>query len=1697
MSLSLLSLLISSAHAVPLSAVPVGGLVISEIQHNPDATADYRGEYVEIYNAHSDEIDINGLIVNSAGDTGFTVNQSITVAAGDYVVLAARSNSATNGGNTEVDFQYAYPAVRFGNNDSISISDGTTTFDSVNYNTSDYPIEAGAALILDNDTLDGSSNDSGQNWCTSGNVYGTGDFGTPGTANDGCSTVADLAVGDLVITEIMWDPTSVADYRGEWFEVYNASGTSLNLNGLVINSAGNSGHTITDDVVVAPGNQALLNVRVTTSLNGGTVGDYTYSYSQVGFAKTDSLSLVASGTTIDSVSYGFSSHSLENGKSISLASSVLSASGNDTASNWCASSSTYGDGDFGTPGLANDLCANVDGDGDGLIASNDCDDTDAAIGVFTYYEDLDSDTYGNDASTTTGCTAPVGYVEIGGDCNDSRSDINPDATEICDDVDNDCDNDIDDADSSVDTSTGTTFYADGDSDTYGDDLDTLQQCDSPNGYVSVPGDCNDNDAGINPGASDIIGNGIDENCDGVDNDGGDNDGDGFTVLAGDCNDNNAAINPDADEVCDSIDNDCDGDIDDADSETPTDASSWFIDSDGDGFAGSSNPTLACSQPANTFATAADCNDSDASVFPNASEIIADGIDQDCDSGDTCYADADNDGFRTDETVNSADLDCADSGEAGSAVPNTDCDDTSASINPNASEVCDSIDNDCDGDIDGADSSVDTSTGNTYFLDSDNDLYGDAANSTWACSKPFGYVPNSDDCDDTDYNIKPLDIDGDGFSTCTNDCDETNVFTYPGAAETESVTDCMTDADEDGYGDTSAPAGGVAGTDCDDDASSVNPGADEVCDGIDNDCDTFADDLDPEGATDATTWYHDNDSDTFGDTNDSLTTCTQPTDYITDDSDCDDDDAAINPSATEVCDGVDNDCDNDIDDDDSSVTGQSTFFVDADLDGFAGSTTVDACIQPADTYLTDDDCDDSSNVVFPGATEICDGLDNDCDTDVDEGVGGNTFFADTDNDTFGDPSNTIDSCTQPAGYVADNTDCDDNAVAVNPNASEVCDGIDNDCDNDIDDDDSSVTGQSTFFVDADLDGFAGSTTVDACIQPADTYLTDDDCDDSSNVVFPGATEICDGLDNDCDTDVDEGVGGNTFFADTDNDTFGDPSNTIDSCTQPAGYVADNTDCDDNSASINPNATEICLDGIDSDCDNTDSLGVCEGDIADSDFTINGVTATGGSTGDRIGQALSYAGNVTGDTTNDFVLGSRWAGGQNGAAYIYAGSSSYSGSTTTSSANITITGQNTERFGFDVAGGTNLMDGITADFNGDGNDDLLIGAPNADVSGSAIGSAYMFYGPLSADTTSSAANVVFTGQFGQDPVTPSNHNAVNTGYSVAFVGDVNNDGIADIAIGDPSKKNRGSTNGEAYLIFGRADTFDGNGTQLTAQYEGSVSLNLASWKQQFGREILSDGDDREQMGAAIDAIGDVNGDGIDDLMVGAYRWDASSGNNNDNSGGVFVWYGGTSLTNLTELTVSHSGASNTADITFVGANSGDQVGRSASGAGDFDGDGVNDIVIGSEHANSAAGAVYVVKGTSTGTITLNPSNGAVLTAFTGENAGDGTGRWVSTLGNVDGDAEGTSDILVGSKYASVNGSESGAMYVILGGSGVTGTNSFSSAEVLLTGAAAGDRTGGNVSGMDDMDGDGISEILVGSELTNGERGAVQLIFGNTFQ
>ena len=701
----------------------------------------------------------------------------------------------------------------------------------------------------------------------------------------------------------------------------------------------------------------------------------------------------------------------------------------------------------------------------------------------------------------------------------------------------------------------------------------------------------------------------------------------------------------------------------------------------------------------------------------------------------------------------------------------------------------------------------------------------------------------------------------------------------------------------------------------------------------------------------------------------------------------------------------------------------------------------------------------------------------------------SWYADADLDGFGDATAVAqDSCTQPAGFVTDNTDCDDTSATINTSADEICDSIDNDCDGGIDDADPEGASDATsWYTDVDTDTFGDSAAVAqvTCTQPAGTVADNTDCDDASAAAFPGNTEICDTIDNDCDLSVDEGLT-TTFYADSDSDTFGDLSTTQDACSQPAGFVTDNTDCDDTSAIAFPGNTEVCLDGIDSDCDGADSTETCDGSLSNDDFTVTGVSAN-----DRLGQALSYAGDVTGSATPDFAIGSRWAGSENGAVYVFAGSGSLTGTSSASSADVVISGQNTERFGYSVGGGTTMMGGITADFNNDGNDDLIVGAPNADDAdhpGSSLydyGRAYVFFGPLSGAINSSAADLTIFAE--HDTASDTSNTGANTGYSVAFAGDVNNDGIADILVGDPSKEHNFGANGEAYLIFG------------SATLSGNISLRDVAFNRNHGVQIGSHVDDNggwESMGQALDAVGDVNGDGIDDVMVSAYRWDNLAGSQNDNRGAVFVWYGSTAIGN-TDLIVSHTGGNHTADVTFIGENAGDQVGRSASGAGDFDGDGNMDIIIGSEHFNSSQGAAYVVSGAVTGTHTLAVANAAVFVKLTGEAAGDAAGRWVGSAGNLDADVNGTSDVLIGAKLADAGGTDSGAIYVVLGGASVTGTLSLSTADAILAGENADDQTGINVTGIDDIDADGVPEILIGSYRQNSAAGAAQLIFGSSFQ
>jgi len=475
--------------------------------------------------------------------------------------------------------------------------------------------------------------------------------------------------------------------------------------------------------------------------------------------------------------------------------------------------------------------------------------------------------------------------------------------------------------------------------------------------------------------------------------------------------------------------------------------------------------------------------------------------------------------------------------------------------------------------------------NTYYADNDMDGFGDPNNSILSGdpSPPAGYVTDNTDCDDNDANEFPgqtwyLDADGDGYSDGT------------------SITDCERPVDYYLATELTATSG-----DCNDNDSAINPDASEVCDGIDNNCDTQID----EGVQ--TTYYADNDMDGFGDPNNSSTACTIPDGFVTDNTDCDDNDADEFPG--------------------------QTWLLDEDGDGYSDGTSTTDCERPVDYYLaseltaTSGDCNDSDSAINPDATEICDGIDNNCDTQIDEGVQ-NTYYADNDMDGFGDPNNTIMACVLPDGYVSNDADCDDNDADEFP-------------------------GQ-TWYLDGDGDGYSDGTSTMACERPVDYFLaaeliaTSGDCNDSDAAINPDATEVCDGIDNNCDTQIDEGVE-NTYYADNDMDGFGDPNNTTMACAQPTGFVTDNTDCDDNDAdefpgqiwykdadgdlysdgttittcerpadhylpgeltatsgdcddntsSVNPEATEVC-DGIDNNCDNQIDEGVQNTYYADTDM-----------------------------------------------------------------------------------------------------------------------------------------------------------------------------------------------------------------------------------------------------------------------------------------------------------------------------------------------------------------------------------------------------------------------------------------------------------------------------------------------------------------
>ena len=799
-------------------------------------------------------------------------------------------------------------------------------------------------------------------------------------------------------------------------------------------------------------------------------------------------------------------------------------------------------------------------------------------------------------------------------------------------------------------------------------------------------------AAINPGASEVCGNTIDDNCNGQVDENmiryfRDADADtygtsasvlactlpnGFALRTGDCNDGVAAINPGATEVCDQIDNNCNGTTDEGLLVVR------FRDADGDTY-GTAQQGNVCPNDAGWATRQGDCNDTNRAINPGVAEVCGDNIDNNCDSQIDenkiqVFLDRDGDSYGEDRPTLSCTV------PNGYANRGGDCVDTNANINPGRAEVCNETDDNCNTQID---EGLPTSR---FFLDADSDTYGAGgavraavvrSGSNYAAAPEVAAQLNDDTYQDftatvvsvsqidtaaelANFDVVVLGDSGyneDEFTTTFADALNTWIRAGGGLISTGWVDYSLTSDAVGTAMDVVIPTDVVpyGYAYCSSPSLSITGGAHEITAGLPGsfalagayvEFSPLA--LDIPGAV---TLGVAGGSCTDGGTRSALVAA----------------DLGLGRTvymgalfmAREVAYGT------------AGLRGgvyDRLFEQTVKWAGKGGGSSIVACRGRGNfTASRTGDCNDGNVAINPGATEVCNFIDDNCVNGVDEGLQV-TRFRDVDGDNYG-TSQTASVCPTTTGYAVNTGDCNDANVAINPGVAEICgDNIDNNCNSQIDEN------ILTFFRDTDGDGFGNeSSPAQACVRPNGYVAIGRDCVDTDANINPNVAEVCNGIDDNCNTTIDEGLPTRQFFLDVDNDTygttatvtncraqgnfratrpgdcndgnanvnpgqievcandvddncngtvdegtltwyrdadsdrFGNPTSTTRACIQPNGYVSNNTDCDDGRANVNPGATEVC-DDLDNNCNTTVDEGLRLRRNRDADGDTYGTTTT---------------------------------------------------------------------------------------------------------------------------------------------------------------------------------------------------------------------------------------------------------------------------------------------------------------------------------------------------------------------------------------------------------------------------------------------------------------------------------------------------------
>lgn len=822
------------------------------------------------------------------------------------------------------------------------------------------------------------------------------------------------------------------------------------------------------------------------------------------------------------------------------------------------------------------------------------------------------------------------------------------------------------------------------------------------------------------------------------------------------------------------------------------------------------------------------------------------------------------------------------------------------------------------------------------------------------------------------------------------------------------------------------------------------------------------------------WFLDDDGDTFG-SGDPYSACVAPGGYVAADGDCDESRADVHPGASEQCDGADQDCDGDIDE---AATDNLTWYADNDEDGHgnAASGSLAACTAPDGYVAVNDDCDDLDGDIFPGAPETCNDTDDDCDSEVDEGETGDgiTWYADADLDGYGSPSSFVVACAAPDGFVDDDRDCNDGDDAINPAASETCDDVDQDCDGTIDD---NAIDKPTWYADLDGDGFGGTAASFAdCDAPTGYVDNATDCNDSDETVSPSGTEMCGGADENCDGEIDESTASDAslWYADTDNDTYGDGGSTVSSCTQPAAYVAMSGDCDDATGSTSPAGTEVCG-GNDENCD-----GTIDEDTA-SDAPTWYTDGDGDGYGDETAGVTSCVApadtNALGgdcDDTDGAVSPAETEvchdGIDNDCNTFADDGCTPTGTYLASETDVVIYGEGSY--------GKLAYMADPGDVDGDGIGDIYVSAPFAEAPSVNQGAAYLVWGGTAG---SSDMYLTYAARFTGDS------SSSNLGI-LCGAHDNDNDGDADLVVSeqttallyfiDPSTASGVATtvahssldaggaywgSGEVSPLRGRSDT-DGDGiSELlgTTFYSGTYKMHLveSGWTGAGALTTISDFSTSASVGGST-AIGDTNNDGFDDIVFG-----------DSTVARVYVLQGPLSGTGVTVASV--------ADATIQSADTysfGNEV-----AAGDLDGDGSAEVIVGTyleDFGGTDAGAVLVYSG-----VSGSESSGSYVAAVWGHDANQRAGTTLAYLPDMDGD--GLGDLAIGSPTYNSN---TGITFLLYGP--ISGMLHLPTADATVNGDATSWYLGGTLTAFDDVSGEGLSDLGMGMPIG---RGATSILWG----